>query len=375
VSNDSIKTLIIVVALFFFTSNLYGSFLPIYFREMGLSLAEIIAILLVTFLVLGFLPMFLLKSVKNFERIISVGIFTTMVFSLALIFIKNPLVLGITYGLSLATFWPSFNLLQFRVSERQTRARTISILSSIIPSLAGLAAPATGGLIIEKLGFTDLFVTCVVIYLIAFLFSTRIQFTAETKRFTIPKNRVFAIFFLTFIIAGFAETNWLPYPFFMYNISGTVLSMGLVLTSTTILIAAINFAINWRSDTKRTRVEFAVIGATLSAAWTFGLGFASSIGAILVLSLVSGFGNAFRTSWFAHYADCFSSENYAGLLAMMEVGLMIGRIANLAPTYYFIPQSNYLALFSLLGVSVLMLIPFYMAMRNADKIDALPTPS
>ena len=50
----SLKTLAVMIFLFFFTSNLSGSFLPIYFRDMGLNVTEIVVILLVTIIVLGF---------------------------------------------------------------------------------------------------------------------------------------------------------------------------------------------------------------------------------------------------------------------------------------------------------------------------------
>ena len=142
--NKSIRTLVAVVVLFFFTNNLTGSFLPIYFRDQGLSMAQICAIMLLTFIILGFLPIMLLRTVKVFERIITVGILTTMLFFIALVFVKSPIILGLAYGVSLATFYPSFNLLMFRLSGSNTRARTISLYSSIIPSLTGVAGPAIG---------------------------------------------------------------------------------------------------------------------------------------------------------------------------------------------------------------------------------------
>jgi hypothetical protein len=52
--------------------------------------------------------------------------------------------------------------------------------------------------------------------------------------------------------------------------------------------------------------------------------------------MLSGLASAFSLSWFAHYGDSFKREHYASILVMMEVGLMIGRTANLAPTYLFI---------------------------------------
>jgi MFS family permease len=338
--------------------------LPIYFRDQGLGVAEIVTILLFTFIVLGFLPVTFLKLVKNFEKVISVGIFMTMLFYVALIFVKNPLILGLAQGVSLATFWPSFNLLQFRLSGAKARARTISLYSSIIPSIAGIFGPATGGFIIQSFGFTSVFAVSITLYMITFLLSLKIPCKPETYKFSIPKNNMFAIFFTTFVVAGLSETNWLAYPFFLYSVSGTVLNMGLVLAVTGILISAITFSINWLSDIKKTRIEFAVIGTVLSAAWYFGVGFATSTSQIIVLSLLSGFANAFRISWFAHYGDSFANEQYASILVMMETALMVGRIVNLTPTYIFMSQADYTSYFILLGTILLSLIPLYLISKN-----------
>jgi MFS family permease len=333
-------------------------FLTIYFRDLGLSIVEITEILLITFLIIGMLPVALLKIVKEFERIIIFGIFFTMVFYITLIFITNPIVLGLTYGLGIATFWPSFNLLQFRLSESKMRARTISLFSSIIPSIASIIGPAVGGFVIQRFGFTQLFATVIVLYFASSLSSINMQFKRETSAFSIPKNKKFMIFFMTFILLGFIESYWIAYPFFVYRVSGTILYMGLVYTFSAILISILTLLVNWVSDIKLARVKFALVGIILNALWYFALAFASTTYQIVILSLLSGLASAFFLSWFAHYGDSFSAEYYASILVMMEVGLMIGRIINLVPTYVFISEANYTSYFVLLGVVSLLLIPF-----------------
>lgn len=105
--------------MFFFTSSLLGSFLPVYYHEeLGMGIPEIATILLPTFLLIGLLPVVLLKMVSNFERVISYGIFLTMAFYVLLMFVRNPIVLGLANGLGIATFWPSFNLLLFRLANQ-----------------------------------------------------------------------------------------------------------------------------------------------------------------------------------------------------------------------------------------------------------------
>jgi MFS family permease len=329
-----------------------------------MSIPEIAEILIFTFPLIGLLPILLLRKIKSFERVISYGIFLTMVFFVVLIFIRNPIILGLIYGLSIATYWPSFNLLLFRIGESRGRARTISLFSSIIPTLTGIAGPATGGFVIENYGFETLFMAAVVLYIIAFILSLRIDFQSETHQFSIPRNKTFAIFFMTFILLGLSEAYWLAYPLFVKGISGTALNMGIVLALSAIMIAAVTFLVNWLSDIKKARVRFAIIGISLHATWFFALSFVSTTYQIVSLSLLDGVAAAFNVSWFAHYGDSFNKEQYASILVLMETGLMIGRIANLAPTLIFIPTANYASYFHFSTVVLLLMIPLYVISRR-----------
>jgi MFS family permease len=366
---NSIKTLALACSIFFFTNNLSGVFLPIYFKESGLNLFDIIEILFFTFLMIGLLPLTLLKLVKNFEAVLVLGIFTTMLFNIVLIYVKTPIVLGLFYGLGIATFWPSFNLLQFRLSEMKSRARTVSLFSSIIPSVSGIVGPAAGSLIIANLGFTALFATSILLHLTAFVFSLRIGFVTETRKLGIPKDKVFRIFFVTFILWGMVESYWLAYPFFVFGVSGTVLNMGLVYAVSGLLISAMTFVVNWVSDIKRARVEFTIISAILYAAWYFAIANSSTMHQIVALSIISGLASAFALSWLAHYADVFPKEYYASILVLMEVGLMLGRLINLAPTYALISKNDYASYFVILGIASLLMIPFYIKTKKLVKAE------
>jgi MFS family permease len=357
-----------VVSFFFFTSNLSGVFLPVYFRESGLTLLEIVEVLLFTFLVIGFLPITLMKIFRNFEAIFTAGIFATMLFNIVLIYVKSPIILGLFYGLSMATFWPSFNLLQFRLSEMKIRARTVSLFSVVIPGIASVIGPAVGSFIITDFSFTALFAVSIVLYLVAFVVSlSKIKFAVEVKKFTIPRGRVFQIFFVTFILWGLIESYWLPYPFFVLSVSGTVLNMGLIYAVSGLLIVATTFFVSWISDVKRMRVEFSIIGAIMYAAWYFAIANSSTMYQVVAFSTISGLASAFGLSWFAYYADVFPRENYASILVLMEVGLMLGRIVNLVPTYVLISRNDYSSYFMLLGVISLFFIPFYAKLKQPNN--------
>lgn len=124
--------------------------------------------------------------------------------------------------------------------------------------------------------------------------------------------------------------------------------------------------VNWLSDIKKTRVNFAIIGAALTASWYFALAFASTMYEIVALSILSGLGSAFSISWFAHYSDSFSKEYYASILVLMEFSLMIGRIMNRAPKYIFVSKADYTSYFTLSGLVSLFLIPLYITPKRGD---------
>jgi hypothetical protein len=83
----------------------------------------------------------------------------------------------------------------------------MSLLSVIIPTITGIVGPAVGSLVITSPGFRALFSSSVVLYLIALVFSLKIRFAVETTRFQIPRQRVFLIFFASFILWGLRVTG------------------------------------------------------------------------------------------------------------------------------------------------------------------------
>lgn len=356
---DSTKTLAMTVSLFFFTSSLSNTFLPIYLRDSGLSLPEIITVMFFTFIVIGLLPVALLKVTRNFERILSLGVLLTLVFYIALIYVTNPVILGLFYGLGIATFWPSFNLLMFRLSDAGKRATFISLFSVTIPSITSIISPAVGGFLIESFGFTSLFTGSVLLYSVALAFSLRIRCQPELQEFSIPRSPMFAVFLLTFVLFGMSESYWIAYPLFVYSVSATVLNMGLVVAASSLIISIITIVVCRVSDVKRIRAEFAVLSSILYACWYFTLTLVSGMVEVVILSLVSGCASAFALSWYAHYGDSFERKHHASILVMMEVALMAGRIMNLVPTYLFITTQDYSPYFMVLSLVSLLLIPLF----------------
>jgi hypothetical protein len=367
----STKILAITVSIFFFTSYLSETFLVIYFKnELGMSIPQIIVIMGFSFLVVGLLPILLLRTTIHFERIISLGIVSTLLFFVALALkVTNPVILGLVNGLSIATFWPSFNLLQFRLTETKERAFKMSMLSHAIPSMAGIIGPAIGGFVIGTYGFLILFAVSILLFFASLIVSMKIRCKPANQKISVPKNGMFKIFMIVFVLMGLAEGGWLAYPFFVLNLSSTYINMGLVVASSSLIITLANLAINKLSDTKGVRVEFTIMSVILSAIWYFAIAHATSMVQIVALSSLSGFAGAFWVSWFAYFGDSFGREHHASILVIMEVALMMGRIVNLIPTYYLITDSNpnYSGYFIMVSLLSLLLIPFLILLRKISS--------
>jgi uncharacterized membrane protein YccF (DUF307 family) len=171
---------------------------------------------------------------------------------------------------------------------------------------------------------------------------------------------------VTFVFFGLVEAYWLAYPLFISKVSEMLSRMGFVLALSGLAVSVITFLVNWFSDIKMRRVEFAIMGVFLNALWFYLIGFASIPHHIVLLSALSGLASAFTISWFAHYGDSFSREYYASILVLMEVGLMVGRIVNLMPTCIFVSVGDYRGYFRLLGLLSLLVVPFLAYSRHVD---------
>lgn len=123
-----------------------------------------------------------------------------------------------------------------------------------------------------------------VLYFAALIFFTRMKFRREAHVLSIPRGSKISSSFITFIIFGISEAHWLAYPLFVSRVSETISRLGFVLALTNLVVSAITLLVNWLSDVKMRRVEFAVIGVMLNAAWFFLIAHANAPQQIVLLS-------------------------------------------------------------------------------------------
>jgi MFS family permease len=358
--NKSLVYLSIAAAFYFLASSVIGIFLPSYYLELGLSINQIIILVACVVSVIGLLPILTLKFLpKLFEKLLIVGIFFNVVFFALLMFVKDPLILGLVDGISMATFWPSFNLLIYRLTGTKRRGMVASLLYIIIPTLVGIIGPVIGGAFIHFFNFNSIFILGIIFLSVALIFSFKIGYKPVTGGFTLPKKNLFLLFALIVVMAGATDIGWIVYPLFLQSLSSGFLQMGIVAAILSVLFAIISFFVGKFSEIEVHKINFMVFSALMTTAYLFALVFVRSIPALIIVSVFSGLSMVFAVGLFSLYGDFFKRKYHASLVVIWETLLMFGRLANLVPVYIFINTFDFSGYFWLIGlVSLFSLIPY-----------------
>jgi len=358
--NKSLIYLSIAAAFYFLASSVIGIFLPSYYLELGLSINQIIILIACVVSVIGLLPILTLKFFpKLFEKLLMVGIFFNVIFFVLLMFVKDPLILGLVDGISMATFWPAFNLLIYRLTGAKHRGMVASLLYIIIPTLVGIIGPVIGGAFIHFFNFNSIFILGIIFLSVALIFSFKIGYKPVTGGFTLPRKNIFLLFALIIVMAGAIDIGWIVYPLFLQSLSSDFLQMGIVAAILSVLFAIISFFVGKFSEIEVHKINFMVFSALMATAYLFALVFVRSIPALIIVSVFSGLAMVFAVGLFSLYGDFFKRKYHASLVVIWETLLMFGRLANLVPVYIFINTFDFSGYFWLIGlVSLLSLIPY-----------------
>jgi len=347
--------------------SLSGIFLPVYYLDSGLPLNQILLLLLITFLVIGIVPTFLLTLFpQHFERTMTFGILSATLFFLALLVSRNPIILGLTYGLFNAAFWPSFNLLTFRSTESMTRATTISFLTVLLPAAAGIVGPLIGGYLIENFDFSSVFYLGGILMIMAAMTSLKVKVQKTDVRFEFPqfsKSSPLILFVVVFVAGSLTEYYWLGYPLLLYRLTSSMFDLGVLASLTSLLSSASAVLIGRISDLKGRRIEFGVISAAAASLYFVGLAFIKAPIQLLPVSVIGGIAIAFATPSIALLADSFERKDYASILVIRELFIMVGRFGNVFIMFLFIVSYQFQNYFLALAVLTAFTIPLYLSFR------------
>ncbi|MDE1811144.1 MAG: MFS transporter [Candidatus Micrarchaeota archaeon] len=365
-ADRSLLPLTIMVAFQSLASAVTGIFLPNYYLQIGLSIAQIIALIGVTMFLVGIVPLITLKLFpKYFEKLLPVGIFLGMVFYALLMFVKSPLILGLAWGLTLATFWPSFNLLLFRFTKIKNRGLVVSLLYVAVPTITGIIGPFLGGVLIHFFTFNILFIVGIILLAVALAFSLRIRYEPVEGEFRFPTDKASLLFGTIIILFGFASAfSFMAYPLFLNKLTGGFLKMGIVDSVLVLIFAIISLIAGRISRVERHRVNFMVIGLVLAAVWLIAMAFVQNIPELVGASVISGISGALVYMLFALYGDFFKRGQHAMLVVLWEIFLMFGRLANLPVMQVYLSSFDFKGYFLVSGlISLAIIVPLLMLKR------------
>ena len=350
-ADRSLLYLTLVMAFFSFSSAVTGIFLPNYYLQLGLSVDQIALLMAAMFVTLGILPVLTLKFLpKSFERLIMVGLIFGMVFYVMLIYVKNPLLLGLVLGLSYATYWPAFNLLLFRLTDIKRRGFVISLLYVVVPTLTGIIGPFFGGTIISFLGFDSLFILGIVLLFLSLIVSFGIKYERVKADFAILKSKLLLFFAAITAINGFADIGFVAYPLFLHQLTGSFLGMGVIAAVLSAIVAVISLVAGKISSVEKHRITLTLVGFLAGSIWLILLAFVQNLFQLVAISAITGISSAFGALFFSLYGDFFKRKQHATIVVLWEVFLMFGRLANLIPVAIFISAFDFKDYFILIGV-------------------------
>jgi MFS family permease len=354
-ADRSILYLTLVIAFFTLSSAVTGIFLPNYYLEIGLSINQITLLMGVVFITLAIVPVLTLKFMPNsFEKLLVVGVILSALFYAMLIYVKDPLLLGLSLGLSYATFWPAFNLLLFRFSDVKRRGLIVSMLYVAVPTIAGIIGPLIGGVVISFMAFNSLFVLSIIFLFFAFLFSLKIKYLPAEGGLTIPRSHLLLLFAFVIVMQGFGDVGFIAYPMFLHQLTGNFLNMGIITSVLSAIFAVVSLAAGKISKVEKHRITFTMFGLLMGSLWIISLSAVQNTLQLVEISILSGISSAFGGLLFSLYGDFFKRRQHATLVVLWEVFLMIGRFSNLIPVSVFIVNFDFKDYFIVVGIASLL---------------------
>ncbi len=321
-----------------FALSLISIFVPIYLLNLGFSLNEALAFILVEYTTLSFFTPVSVKLAQKFgfKHIIiyRIPLLAAYVAGLyALESIQIPIyAIALAGGISGSMYWASLHSLFAKYSEKVSRESQAGNLVSL-PKIASLVGPAFGGFAAAVWGFSALFALSALFIIISII---PLFFTGDMKPAVkkVDYRKVFLKsnlkFFTRFAAQGaimiMGPVLW---PLFVYFATGDIALTGIVGTITSLGTIAASFAVPRIS--RRIGAETVMRLGGILVALTFILQiFSESVSRIIFVSFVSGlFIVAIDVPLIAAFYDKANDEDNIGeAVIFRQMGLGIGRLVS-----------------------------------------------
>ena len=336
------RRLFLVAALFFTASGLSSTFVPIYLYELGgNSLTFLLLLLVPVFSVLAFTPLLLQRwRGPAFTQLLPVGILALGAFQVSLSAFGYPILLGLSWGLGLALFWPPFNTYLYDLTDGRKKIQEITVIGVALPGFAGVVGPAVGGFLAAQhglgLGLPAVFVLAAALYLGASLMSLGLPRHAARSGTTVTspfRVRGFRRFAVAYGLLGFTDTSWVVYPLFLFVLADrSLLDVGLIVSAVSIFSAVVApLTARW-ADRRRTTWVPALLGYLVFVGWLWGLGVTVQLWQVAVLG-IAGVAGGLQVALLRAYTTLFPTGSLPSAATGREMALGIGRLSNLVFTF------------------------------------------
>ncbi len=334
------RLLFLVAALFFTASGLSSTFVPIYLYELGGdSLTFLLLLLVPVFSVLAFTPLLLQRwRGPSFTRLLPVGILALGAFQVSLSTFGYPILLGLSWGLGLALFWPPFNTYLYDLTDGRKKIQEITVIGVALPGFAGVVGPAVGGFLAAQhgLGLPAVFVLAATLYLGAFLMSLDLPRPAARSGSTVTspfRVRGYRRFAVAYGLLGFTDTSWVVYPLFLFVLADrSLLDVGLIVSVVSIFGAVVApLTARW-ADRRRTTWVPALLGYLVFVGWLWGLGVTVQLWQVALLG-IAGVAGGLQVALLRAYTTLFPTGSLPSAATGREMALGIGRLSNLVFTF------------------------------------------
>lgn len=262
--SQQIRELYLSTIILQFAASAVMIFEPIYLWSAGFSLQRIIlfygAIYIVYFAILPFGGKFV--RAHGYEHGIMYSTPFLILYYLSLFAIPySPIFIGtaiVSYALQKMLYWPGYHADFARFGMANQTGRELSVLV-LLASIAAIAGPAVGGLVLVTLGYPALFVLVSLLILLSNVpllltpevFTPRVfSYEDAWKRLLKPENRR-----RFFSYMGFGEEFivTIVWPLFMYTVVKEYFNLGAIVSLATLATMLVAIAVGRLSDTSSRR--------------------------------------------------------------------------------------------------------------------------
>jgi len=330
------------VALKSLAESFIGIFVPIYLFTLGFSIASIAVYYIVYFTTVSlFMPVSMwLNSKIGIKKVMALGIFTLLAYFMLLNGLNGTmsyLPVALTCGISVSLYFSSYHIEFSKFCDRKEEATEISMVK-IMTLAATSIGPVIGAFLITGMSFSFLFliVSVILIFSLFPLFLTK-DVVIKSPDFSL--RRIIGIDSkgkaLAYQASGILNiVSGVFWPLFIFMVLKEIVSLGIIVSLTSILMLVFIFAIGKLADKRKNDV----IGAGMlfgSFSWITRLMFLSPLG-IFFNNFYSSLSSLTIEIPFSKmiYQKAKKSRDIGDYFLFREFNLCIGRAVILAVIFF-----------------------------------------